>query len=440
MKRAQLNLNGNLAMLRTAIVAAATLAAGQAVAATLVGYASLPASTFVPGPTSGQFQNPANGVTPPYVNAQPVQGFSAILPNGAGGFLAMSDNGFGGKGNSADALLLVHDISVDFRTASGGTGAVTVNRSTPLSDPNRLATFPITADQTTYPNGAGDIPVDPTIASGRLLTGWDFDIESFRKDANGNFWFGDEFGPFLLKTDASLRLTAAPIATPGVQAPENPFRGGAAANLGGSRGYEGMGLSADGLTLYPLLEGTVAGDPAGSLRIAAFDVATESFTGDQWLYPLSPGGSAIGDMTLIEDNIFVVIERDGGQGPAARHKKLFLIDLDILGPDGLLRKTELADLLNIPDPDDLDGDGDSVFDFPFVTIESVLPIDPFTLLVTNDNNFPGSAGRAAGLPDNNELILIRFDRPIASLAPVPLPAAGWLLIAGLGALGALRRR
>ncbi len=431
-------------MLRTLSVVSLALVAAPLSAATLTGYASLPAATFVPGPTSGQFQNGANGVTPPYVGQQPVQGFSSVIPNGAGGFLAMSDNGFGGKGNSADALLLVHDVSVDFRTQTGGSGTVTVNASTPISDPDNLVGFPIVAEQAFYPNGAGDIPVDPAIASGRLLTGADFDIESIRRDADGNFWIGEEFGPFLLKTNADFEIIATEIATPGVQSPNSPFLGGAAPNLGGSRGYEGMAINAAGDTLYTLLEGTVAGDPARTLRVSEFDIAGASFTGQQCLYPLDPAGSAIGEMTLIEDGVFVVIERDGGQGPSAAFKKLFLIDLDQTDADGFLKKTEIVDLLAIDDPFDLDGDGSNVFSFPFVTIESVLPLDAYTLLVANDNNFPGSAGRAAGAPDNNEFIRITLDQPIASLAPapapVPLPAAGWMMIAGLAGLAAMRRR
>ena len=36
-------------------------------------------------------------------------------------------------------------------------------------------------------------------------------------------WFGDEFGPFLLHTDASGTVLEAPIPLPGVQSPQNPF-------------------------------------------------------------------------------------------------------------------------------------------------------------------------------------------------------------------------
>ena len=59
------------------------------------------------------------------------------------------------------------------------------------------------------------IAVDAAITSGRLLTGGDLDIESVRRDRNGNLWFGEEFGPFLVKTDAGGTVQKV-IQTPNV--------------------------------------------------------------------------------------------------------------------------------------------------------------------------------------------------------------------------------
>src|SRR5687767_14351999 len=70
-------------------------------AQTLEALAVLPADTFAPGPTSGQFIMPANGRTPPFLNRQPVQGVSSVLRESNGDYLGMSDNGFGAKANSA---------------------------------------------------------------------------------------------------------------------------------------------------------------------------------------------------------------------------------------------------------------------------------------------------------------------------------------------------
>src|SRR5438309_5887966 len=68
----------------------------------LTGFALLDANTFAEGPTSGQFITPNNGITPPFIDKQPVQGFSAVLNGPAPGtYYVMPDNGFGAKTNSA---------------------------------------------------------------------------------------------------------------------------------------------------------------------------------------------------------------------------------------------------------------------------------------------------------------------------------------------------
>ncbi|MEO1445700.1 MAG: esterase-like activity of phytase family protein, partial [Cyanobacteria bacterium J06635_11] len=184
------------------------------------------------------------------------------------------------------------------------------------------------------------------------------------------------------------------------------------ANLRGSRGYEGMAFSPDRQTLYPMLEGTVFGDPAGSLRIYEFDVASSAFEGIVGLYQADDPSHAIGDFTPINDSEYLVIERDGGQGTEAEFKKIFKVDLSEINADGFVEKTEVVDLLNISDPDDLNGDGETTFDFPFVTIEDVLVLDEDTILVANDNNYPFSTGRSDTEIDNNEIIQIKLSEPL----------------------------
>ncbi|PSN79733.1 glycerophosphodiester phosphodiesterase [filamentous cyanobacterium CCP4] len=185
----------------------------------------------------------------------------------------------------------------------------------------------------------------------------------------------------------------------------------AVANLGGSRGFEGMAFSPDRATLYPMLEGTVVGDPAGSLRIYEFDVASAAYEGLVGLYQMESVANAIGDFTPINDSEFLVIERDNNQGEAAEFKKIFKVDLSQVDSEGFVAKTEVVDLLNISDPNDLNGDGSTSFDFPFVTIEDVLVIDADTILVANDNNYPFSLGRGPDI-DNNEIIEIQLDQPL----------------------------
>ena len=52
------------------------------------------------------------------------------------------------------------------------------------------------------PAPAPQIPVDPAIQNGKLLTGADFDVESIARMDDGTFWVGEEFGPYLLHFNA----------------------------------------------------------------------------------------------------------------------------------------------------------------------------------------------------------------------------------------------
>ncbi len=444
-KYLSISMTNSLFLVATVTICSSITDSLPVIAADLVGRAVLPADTFITDITSGQFITSANGRTPPFINQQPVQGFSAVLSNGDGSYLVMSDNGFGAKTNSSDALLRFYNVTPDFKTATGGSGNVTLNSFVTLRDPDNKINFPIVASQTNYPNGENNIPVDPAIQSNRLLTGADFDIESFRQVSDGTFWFGDQFGPFLLHTDATGKVLESPVPLPGVQSPQNPFlESGTAANLPSSRGFEGMALNASATKLYPLLEGALTTEPnQRRLIINEFDLASKSYTDKQFFYQMEAtagSGQAIGDFTAVDDNKYLVIERDSNQGAEAAFKKIFLVDFTQIDSKGNLIKRELVDLLNIADPNNLAG-ANEPFRFPFVTIESVLPIDDQTLLIINDNNYPFSTGRTPGVPDDNEFIQVRLEQPL-SLTPVPEPSSllGAIAFGILGMGFALKRK
>ena len=185
----------------------------------------------------------------------------------------------------------------------------------------------------------------------------------------------------------------------------------AVSNLAGSRGFEGMAINPDKTKLYPLLEGTVVGDPAGALRIYEFDIASNKYEGLAGYYQMESPNNAIGDFAVVNANEYLVIERDNGQGDAAQFKKIYKVDLSQKDANGFVSKQEIVDLLNVKDPNDLNQDGSTNFKFPFQTIEDVLVIDENTILVANDNNYPFSVGRPPAI-DNNEIILLGLDTPL----------------------------
>jgi hypothetical protein len=370
-----------------AVAALAAPATAAATEPTLEARAVLGARTFADGPPSGAgITGNTNGVPVPFPS-QPVQGFSAVNRARGGGFWAMPDNGFGAEANSKDFLLRVYRIFPDFETARGGSGTIAVGQFRELRDPDGKIPFPLERED-------------------RLLTGGDIDPESFRIGPNGDLWSGDEFGPWLVHTDATGKVLDAPFPTPdGVRTGEN---------LGASRGFEGMAIAPGGRTLYPMLEGAVTGDPDVSRRIYEFDVARKAFTERRWRYRMERPEHAMGDVAALDRHRLLVIERDNLQGPEAAFKKIHLVDLRRADADGYLVKREVVDLLAIRDPHEISlpaRPGDiglgAAFSFPFQTIESVLPLGRGRLLVLNDNNFPFSTGRNPTRPDDNEAIVIR---------------------------------
>jgi hypothetical protein len=341
----------------------------------LVGRAVLPVDTYAPGPPAGAFfaGQTINGIGFP-LPSQPVEGFSAIVDGREPGeLLAMPDNGFGNKANSADFLIRAYFLRPDFETARGGTGTVEVGDHISFRDPNGVIGFPIV--------NAG--------TADRLLTGADIDPESLQRGRHGDLWVGDEFGPWILHFDAAGVLLEPPIALPdGLRSPANPFLAGAPPTVNGSRGIEAMAISGDGRRLTVVLEGAVPGDDPMSRRIYRYDVRDRTFErlAD---YRVEVAGHFVSDAQALDEHRLLVI-------------------------DGSVTKSLVVDLAAIPDPALISlpaiHDGDVGLGDPFrVTCESIEALHVLSgsrLMLGCDNNFPNT-GRNPLLADDNEFIVVR---------------------------------
>lgn len=353
-----------------------------AFAQTLEGFATLPAETYVPGPTSG---SKVESKLAPFMSQQPIQGFSSLWRIKGDDFWALEDNGFGTKANSTDFLLRIVRLNIDLRTRRGGKGTVQVESSLLLRDTRKLIPWPLVRED-------------------RSLTGADFDPESMVVAPDGTFWIGDEFGPFLLHFDRKGVLMQSPSGPEGVISPDSPQ--GSRATTGRSRGFEGMGFSPEKQMLYPILEGALNEKNPRLLPIHSYDLASKTWGGQQYYYPLEPGEKthSIGDMIQISEGRYLVIERDDLEGEAAQFKRIYEFD----APNNT--KKLVADLLNIKDEYGLAGDKGSTYRMPFQTIESVQLLDKDHILVCNDNNFPFGKGR--GPLEATEFVVLKLDSPL----------------------------
>ena len=422
--------------------------------AVLEGHAILPAFTIIPAPAdappelqiSGRY---ATGPLPQRVDkpesvmgisalsdknaprptgimfpfkGQPVQGLSGIKNLKDGTFLTLTDNGYGSKANSPDAMLMFHVVKPDWQS-----GKLEHLSSTFLRDPDRKVPFRIVNENTPQ----------------RYLTGADFDIESIQPIGEA-LWFGDELGPFLVKTDKTGKVLAVfdtKVDGKVVRSPDNPYLvppgspGTMKFEVKRSKGFEGMAQSPDGKLLYGLLEGPLWVEASNTfenkegkvyLRILEFDVDKGDWTGKSFKYPLELPGNAIGDFNMIDSSSGLIIERDDsegdpaqacGEGPArpdcfnvpAKFKRIYKIDFAQADADGFVKKVGYIDLMDIDDPKGLarQGGKNGKLTFPFFTIENVDVVDGERIIVGNDNNLPFSSGRALGKSDDNELILLK---------------------------------
>lgn len=371
------------------------------------------------GSIEGNSGGRPTGIGLPIQN-QPRQGHSGIKYMQDGTYWVLTDNGFGNKANSPDAMLFLSQYNIDWKS-----GAVKPIKAVFLHDPDFKVPFHIVNESTKK----------------RYLTGGDFDPESFQITSNA-IWIGDEFGPYLIKTDLNGKVLAVfDTLVDGkiVKSPDNPTLtmpgspdGKLDFQVSRSKGFEGMALSKDGTKLYPLLEGALW-DGSGYeniggkryLRILEFDLVRETWTGRSWQYVLEDNQNAIGDFNMIDAAQALIIERDNGEGtedkalPAggsperyftniAKFKRVYRVEFSDANAGGPVIKHAYIDLMNINDTNKVSRVplNNGKFTFPFFTIECVDVVDKNHIIVANDNNFPGSSSREPNMADNNEFILL----------------------------------
>jgi len=159
----------------------------------------------------------------------------------------------------------------------------------------------------------------------------------------GHLLVSDEYGPSLVEIDRAGQVVRR-YETPANILPRNAATGEVnfasdAGNTTGkrtNRGFEGLGISPDGRTVYAMLQSAMLDEGGGSgavNRIVAFDARTARPLA-QYAYKMegSSQGRGISALVAINDTEFLVLERNNrGLGVdatlASPNKKVFRIDL-----------------------------------------------------------------------------------------------------------------
>jgi hypothetical protein len=368
----------------------------------LIGMVVMPPEAFRGGPPSGQFDGEGHRAAMPRFDAQPVQGVSSIKPGPTQGtWWALSDNGFGSKWNSSDYRLCVYLFDVRPRTQAGPDSRAALQAVIELSDPAKFFPWRLTDES------------EPE----RLLTGADADPESLVAMPDETFWIGDEIGPWLLHFSVDGELLAAPVELPdATYSIDHPrvIAGAATPKLEHSRGFEAMDLAGDNRTLVTILEGTVAGDPPRSLRVQRYDTVAGKWLPGTLIYELDADTVSVTDISRIDGNRFVVIERDDLEGDAAKAKRVYSIDLDKARAGKPLPKKLVIDLLALGNSRGLVESlaPGAPFRFPYLTPESIQVLDRKHVVVVNDNNFPAKGGRGPNVSDATEWLWLEIANPL----------------------------
>lgn len=266
------------------------------------------------------------------------------------------------------------------------------------------------------------------------------DTEGLVHMPGGDFWLCEEYGPSIVHVDASgkviKRYLPEGLAYTGNDYPVSLTLPAIFGTRRQNRGFEGITLSADGKTLYAILQSPLSnpdkktGDASRNTRILAFDIAAEKAVAE-YVYQFSPATDfgakvtqdALGSSSIRTADATTLIVEERTDDSA----RLFLASLtgatNILGTkwDDLknassleattdlagsqltpLAKTPLIDLSTIPElPKKLEG---------------VAVLDKNTIVISNDNDFQVGEFDADGNNKSEgaktQLVVITLGKPL----------------------------
>ena len=157
----------------------------------------------------------------------------------------------------------------------------------------------------------------------------DYDLEGIAQANNGDFWLASE-GNAKAKPNLLIHANATGEVLAEYALPEN------VAAQRTSNGFEGLSVVGEGTStrVYVAFQREWKNDPTGKVRIGVFNPSNGEWGFVHYPLDAAAEGAWVGlsELTSIGNGQFLVIERDNQQGPAAKIKRLYRIDLSGLQP------------------------------------------------------------------------------------------------------------
>lgn len=167
-----------------------------------------------------------------------------------------------------------------------------------------------------------------------------YDPEGLRVGADGTIYIAEEYGPLVdafQPQGRRLRSLPVPDAFRPLHLSRRPVEELPPKNTRGrqpNRGFEGLAISPDGQKLFAITQGPLIQDgalDASGKRVGRFcrilEISLRNGSTQQYAYPLDDPRHGVSEILAINEREFLVLERDGQAGAAARCKKIFRINL-----------------------------------------------------------------------------------------------------------------
>jgi hypothetical protein len=213
------------------------------------------------------------------------------------------------------------------------------------------------------------------------------DLEGIAVRTGGGFWLASEGNPKKEMQNRLIRVSAEGAVEEVVNLPESIASGATASGL------EGVTVTGSGETetVWLAVQREWADDEKGTVKLLSYKPAAQ-----EWgvvSYPLEPAGEGwigLSEITAVDDDRLVIIERDNQIGQAAKVKRLYEVSLAGVSPAApgtkapVVEKTLLRDLM--PDLQSAHG-------YVLDKVESfAVDAGGRTFVITDNDGVDGSSG------------------------------------------------